>query len=452
MRKYVLSAVIATFVIGIAGCAGKTPVSEIEETEITESEIAEPEDMESEIPELKVPAQEIDPVTVERLQGEIDKNLDENGDYDEEAMREGYLEYSMRLFSESAEAGTNSMVSPVSVMMALDMAAAGANGETQSQITELFCAGAEQPQIEHFCRDLLERYESSQDVELHLANSIWIRDTAAERIKEDYLVRTDYIFDAEAVVAPFDETTVDAVNGWCDEKTDGMIERLLDEIPPNIDMILFNAAVLDAPWAKPYEDYQVTDETFTNAGGVAEAANMLNGTERIYFETEDAAGFMKYYEGYKYAFLAILPDERMTADEYVQSLTGEKYMEFWDSRTGGYEVDTKMPEFTYEYELLLNDVLADMGMTQAFDDHAADFSGITDDNNLYIERVLHKSFIEVGQNGTRAAAVTAVAMDTRGVAEPSERKEVCLDRPFVYAIVEADTGMPLFIGTVQSIQ
>ena len=271
-------------------------------------------------------------------------------------------------------------------------------------------------------------------------------------MKEDYMVRTDRIFDAEAVIAPFDQTTVDAVNQWCDDNTDGMIDHLLDEIDPYAQLILMNATALDAPWADPYEDHQVREETFTNAGGDTEDVKMLNSTEDTYFETEDAVGFMKYYEGYEYAFLAILPNEDMTVDEYVQSLTGEKYLEFWNSRTTAYEVWTKLPEFTYEYELKMNDVLGDMGMIRAFNEDA-DFTGIAEflDGNLYIDTVLHKTFIEVGQYRTRAAAVTAVIMEAGcAMPEPVEIKEVYLDRPFVYAIVEVDTGMPLFIGTLQS--
>ncbi len=309
--------------------------------------------------------------------------------------------------------------------------------------------------MEHFCRDLLDRYEESQDVELHLANSIWIRDTAADQMKEDYLVRTDRIFDAEAVIAPFDQTTVDAINGWCDEKTDGMIDHLLEGISSDAQLILMNATALDAPWADPYEDSQVREETFTNANGDAETVKMLNGTESNYFETEDAIGFMKCYEGGEYAFLTILPDEDMTVDEYVQSLTGEKYLEFWNSRTGEYDVWTKLPEFTYEYELKMNGVLSDMGMVQAFSAKDADFTGIAEfqGGSPYIDIVLHKTFIEVGQYKTRAAAVTAVIMEAAcEMSEEVEIKEVYLDRPFVYAIIEVDTGMPLFIGTLQSAQ
>ncbi|MBP3469886.1 MAG: hypothetical protein J6K26_10260, partial [Lachnospiraceae bacterium] len=179
--------------------------------------------------ERQVVQQEIDPEQEEALQEEIEQELEE---YDAETIEKGYLDYSMELFRGSVEEGTNSMVSPTSVMMALELAASGAEGETQEQITSLFCEGISQAQMEHYCKDLMERYESSEDVELHLANSIWINDMIAERMQEDYLVRSDYIFDATASILPFDEEATDLINEWCDDNTDGMIPKLFDEINP----------------------------------------------------------------------------------------------------------------------------------------------------------------------------------------------------------------------------
>ena len=393
----------------------------------------------------------VDPSVAGEIVSDINQSLEE---YDPDVLTQGYLDYSMELFAHSAEEGSNSMVSPISVMMAMDMAASGANGTTRSQITDLFCEGASQEQIEKYCMELMERYEQNDDVKLHIANSIWINDIIASVVKDDFLVRADYVFQAAARALPFDDAAVSTINNWCDEHTYGMIPRVLEDIEPDARLFLVNAIALDALWADPYEDHQVRDGEFTNADGETEEVTMLYGGESNYFETEDAVGFMKYYEGYDYAFLAILPDESMAVDEYVAGLTGDKYREFWESRTREYDVLTRMPEFTYEYELKMNDVLKGMGVTDAFSSAVADFSGIAEPSgeNLYISRVLHKTFIEVTQGGTRAAAVTVVEVDgeSASVVEP-EFKEVYLDRPFVYAIVEVETGMPLFIGTLQSV-
>lgn len=385
---------------------------------------------------------------------DINRGSVEMAEYDEVQLREGYIDYSIDLLKESVTDGSNSMISPLSVMMAMDMAAAGANGETQEQITQMLCPGASQAQIESYINDLMERYQANEDVELHIANSVWINNVFAEDIKSDYLDRANQVFDAVARVLPFDDAATDEINGWVDENTDGMIDRLLNSIQSDAVLYLLNATAVEAPWAEPYDDGQVWEDDFTDAEGQTQSAEMMHGTENVYFETEDATGFLKYYEGGEYGFLTILPKEGMTVEEYLSGMTGERYREFYDSRTTEFDVYTMMPKFTYEYELTMNDVLYDLGVKDAFDGELADFSDIAEmmEGNLYISRVIHKTFIEVGQYETRAAAVTGVMMTNECEPIETEYKEVYLDRPFIYAIIDTQTGAPIFMGTLQSVQ
>lgn len=384
----------------------------------------------------------------------INRGSVEMAEYDEEQLREGYIDYSIDLLKESVTAETNSMISPLSVMMALDMAAAGAKGSTQDQITQLFCPGAEQEQIESYINDLMARYQADEDVELHIANSIWINDAFAEEIDPDYLTRANQVFDAVAKTLTFDNAAAEEINEWVDENTDGMIDKLLDSVQSDVVLYLLNATAVEAPWAEPYEDGQVWEDDFTDASGQTQSVEMMHGTENEYFETEDAVGFLKYYEGGGYGFLAILPKEGTTVEEYLSGMTGEKYREFYDSRTEAFEVYTMMPKFTYEYELLMNGVLNTLGVKDAFDGGLADFSGIAEPfgGNLYIDKVLHKTYIEVGQYETRAAAVTGIMMTNDCAPIEMEYREVYLDRPFVYAIIDTQTGAPIFMGTLQSVQ
>lgn len=386
--------------------------------------------------------------------GGTDKGSVEMAEYDEEQIRDGYIDYSINLLKESVTDGTNSMISPLSVMMAMDLAAAGAKGSTQDQITQMFCPGASQAQIESYLNDLMERYQANEDVELHIANSIWINDAFAEEINTGYLDRANQVFDATARVLPFDAAAVDEINGWVDENTDGMINRLIDSLQPNTVLCLLNATAVEAPWAKPYEDAQVWKDDFTDAAGQTQSVEMMHGTEADYFETVDAVGFLKYYEGGEYGFLAILPKEGMTVEEYLAGMTGESYREFYNTRTGAYKVHTMMPKFTYEYELTMNDVLYTLGVKDAFDESLADFSVIASPvtGNLYIDLVVHKTFIEVGQYETRAAAVTGVTLQTNSIPIEEEYREVYLNRPFIYAIIDMENGTPIFIGTLQSVQ
>lgn len=386
--------------------------------------------------------------------GSTDKGSVEMAEYDEEQIRNRYIDYSIELLRESATDGINSMISPLSVMMAMDLAAAGAKGSTQDQITQMFCPGASQAQIESYLNDLMERYQANEDVELHIANSIWINDEFAKEINTGYLDRANQVFDATARVLPFDAAAVAEINGWVDENTNGMIKRLFSSLEPDTVLCLLNATAVEAPWAKPYEDSQVWEDDFTDAAGQTQSVEMMYGTEKDYFETEDAVGFLKYYEGGEYGFLAILPKEGMTVEEYLAGMTGESYREFYNTRTGAYKVHTMMPKFTYEYELTMNDVLYTLGVKDAFDESLADFSGIASPvtGDLYIDLVVHKTFIEVGQYETRAAAVTGVTLQTNSISIEEEYREVYLNKPFIYAIIDMENGTPIFIGTLQSVQ
>ncbi|MBO5081459.1 MAG: proteinase inhibitor I4 serpin, partial [Lachnospiraceae bacterium] len=241
------------------------------------------------------------------------------------------------------------------------------------------------------------------------------------------------------------------------ENTDGMITELLKEIPPDAAMYLINAMTFEGEWSEAYEEYQIREgEVFTNALGEEEEARMLCETGNLYLENDDATGFIKYYEGGEYAFMAMLPKEEGAIEDYVANMSGEDYIAFYESLTSEYDVVTKLPCFTYSYDLTLNDALKEMGMPTAFTEGAADFSPMVTDPtvNLYISNVIHKTYIELDENGTKAAAVTAVEMTCEScAAEPEQReiKEVILDRPFVYAIIDTNTGMPIFMGTVNSV-
>ena len=161
---------------------------------------------------------------------------------------------------------------------------------------------------------------------------------------------------------------------------------------------------------------------------------------------------MRLYEGGEYALLVMLPsDENVSANEFLSDFTYEDYEEFVNSISYDYEVYTRIPEFDYDYDITLNNVLYNLGVEDAFSDTDADFTGIgfaDSGNNIYISRVLHKTHIELDREGTRAAAATVILMD-EACAMPVENeiRYVYCDRPFAYAIVETDTMNPMFIGT-----
>ena len=231
------------------------------------------------------------------------------------------------------------------------------------------------------------------------------------------------------------------------KNTNGMIKKLVDEFDPLTVMVLMNALCLEAEWDDPYTDNCVREGMFKNAKGNLVKAEYMYSQETEYIETENATGFVKYYKGGKFAFVALLPNEGTSIDSYIASLTGKGFLGALNSRKNT-RVNTQMPKFKCEYSNSLVDTLKKMGMNTAFDGDRANFSSMATlkNENIYISDVIHKTFIEVAEKGTRAGAVTAVISEKSAAMPVEQPKEVRLTRPFVYAIIDTRTNLPLFIG------
>lgn len=179
----------------------------------------------------------------------------------------------------------------------------------------------------------------------------------------------------------------------------------------------------------------------------------MYSTEAYYLEDDSTTGFIRPYED-GYSFMALLPKEGISIEDYISHLSAEKLIGLVENASTDYEVDAAIPKFKSEYSIELKDTLQNMGMTDAFDEEQADFRGIgtSDNRNIYINMVLHKTYIEVDEQGTKAGASTVVGMvETMSLYEP-EIKTVHLDRPFVYAIIDTETQMPIFLGVTESVE
>ena len=339
------------------------------------------------------------------------------------------------------------LISPYSVLCALAMTANGAKGETLAQMEKVLGV-----KIEDLNRTLYAYQKSlSADQALRPANSIWFTRDAGFTVEKDFLQTNADYYGAAAYQAPFDPSTLDAINNWVKEKTGGMIPKILDQIPKDAVMYLVNALAFEAKWAEIYEEDQVWEDVFYNADGTESRVKYLHGNEGRYLESENATGFLKLYEGGRYAFAALLPERGTELSDFISSLNGEELHDLL--RAPVYtNVITAVPEFKAESELEMQEVLSRMGMPLAFDGAAADFSGLghSDSGNICISRVLHKTFLELDAKGTKAAAATVVEMKNEAVAiDPEEPKSVILDRPFVYMLIDLQSNAPFFIGAVE---
>ncbi|MBO4460089.1 MAG: serpin family protein [Clostridiales bacterium] len=389
----------------------------------------------------------------------VDFNLEGLSEDKKERLREGYLDFSFDYLKKSIETesgGRNIMVSPASIMLALDMTAAGAKGETLAQMTGLF-GDAEDPSSQlAYAAYLLERLNSAEGVKLHAADSVWInRDIIPAGLSDDYYSFIRKKFEAEAESLVFDEAAKDKINGWVNDNTNKMIPRIVDRLDPTMAMMLINAICFEGKWADQYDDSQVAEADFTASDGSISKVQMMNGISSTYLENDIAEGFIKEYQGGQYAFVVMLPkDKTQSAGQMLSLFDGKTFDEYLKNASGDYSVRTKMPEFSYDWDKSILKDLKALGMEKPCSP-SADFSRITDlayGESLYIGDVIHKTHIEVDRNGTKAAAVTAVMLRKNAVFfDPGKEKEVFCDRPFAYAIVDLTDNTPVFLGTVDKV-
>ena len=351
------------------------------------------------------------------------------------------LDFYMNLFRKTHAQDKNTLISPLSVLQALSMTANGARGETLRQMESVF--GLDIDALNNASLNLGDNSEF-----LHLANSVWLRDSDDFTVNPDFLQRNADFYGADVFKAPFDAETCRQINAWVEENTDGMIPHILDQVPDNAVMYLVNALAFDAKWQEIYRESAIFEGSFTTQRGYRRTVEMMHSEEKLYLADQYATGFIKYYEGGRYGFAALVPNEGITLEAYVNSLTGEGLYSLL-SEPNETKVMVSMPKFQVEYDVEMSNILKAMGMTDAFDAGLADFSGIgqSEKGNIYISRVLHKTFMSVDAQGTRAGAATIVEAPAAGAFEP-DFYTVDLNRPFIYLLIDTKTNLPIFIGAM----
>ena len=359
----------------------------------------------------------------------------------------GLSDFAVELLRQT-DRGENTLLSPVSAAYALAMTANGAAGETLEQMESVLGAPLEalNPCLAAYAGSLAD----GKDSRCSLANSVWLRDDADRlTVEQGFLDAAASYYDASVFKAPFDGSTLRDINAWVSDRTDGLIPSIVNEIPESAVVYLINALAFEGEWEKIYREDQVHDGTFTTEGGREQPAELMYSAESAYLEDDLAAGFVKYYKGRHYAFAALLPNEGVSLDAYLASLTGERLRDLL-AHPQDTLVQTAIPKFTAETTAGLNEALAAMGMEDAFVPGLADFSamGTSPDGPLYISRVLHKTHLTLDERGTRAGAATAVEMDAGSDERPLS---VYLTRPFLYVLMDCEAGLPLFLGTMRDL-
>ena len=381
-----------------------------------------------------------EPGTKNLMKGYVSKLEEAPGAITDEAA-DAMADFTLDLFRSAEKPGESTILSPASVLCALAMLANGAQGETKAQLEQAF--GMPVPELNEALRSYIYNMpDKSGETETNLANSVWVRD--GFRVRSQFLQDNADYLSAGVFQAPFDDSTVNDINNWISENTDGMIPRLISELSPDTVLALVNALYLKAKWTNPYSD--TVEMPFYRADGTAQKAEMLSSREHTYLHDENAAGFIKYFSGGKYAFAVVVPNEGVDLDDYIAGLDGAELRKLLQGER--YDaVYAKMPKFKQETFVDLAEPLAAMGIRDAFDPMRADLSGIADD--LVVSQAKHKAVIDVNEKGVSAAAATIIAVDG-ATAAPGENQKIAYvtaDRPYLYMIIDKTTNLPLFIGT-----
>lgn len=358
--------------------------------------------------------------------------------------------FTFNLFKAIPESqGKNVMVSPLSISLALSMTLNGAEGTTKTDmITALGLNGLSVDEINQTYFDLVTALKKADpNVVMNVANSIWIKKSFP--VLEPFIATNQKYFDARVEKLDFNSAALNTINSWVNEKTNAKIPKILDEISADEIMFLINAIYFNGKWQVQFEKSQTQDGSFTLRTGSSVNVPLMKLKEKFGYseQTGYEALKMPYGRG-KFGMVILLPDAGKTPDQIMAQMTPSAWGTLKSSLNSAVKVDVWLPRFKFSWESDLNGILTSLGMGVAFSSTNANFSKINADAQLYITKVKHKTYVDVNEEGTEAAAVTSVGIGVTSVGPGGPEFHVI--RPFLFFITEEDTGAILFVGKVEN--
>jgi len=349
-------------------------------------------------------------------------------------------DFGMRLLARLSDGESNVFISPVSVSTALAMAYNGAAGQTKVELAKVLgWQGMELATVNNANANLLRVLQHADPkVASWVANSVWVEKSFP--VESSFLQRCEQSYSATVKNLDFaSPAALGEINAWVSEKTNEKIPKIIDKIPGDARMYLINATYFNGKWKEPFKKGATQDGVFHAPSGDVTVPMMAQNAS---FSHAQGGGFralsMPYGDGKRMSMLIILPDKGKdwrTLDKKAFS-----------PQLGGGQCIVRVPRFKIEYETLLNEPLAAMGMPTIFDPNKADLSGISKADRLFVTRVIHKTFVDVNEEGTEAAAVTGIEAGVTSA--PAQPFEFIVDRPFVFLIRDEVTGAVLFAGAI----
>ena len=345
--------------------------------------------------------------------------------------------------------GENPVVSPLSLWMALAMAAAGSDGKTAEEFAALLGMERDELGLAVGClAAVLGMRQEESSLILKAANSAWV-DGSAD-IREDYLKELADYFNAQLFSGTLSSPeALAAMNAWVNDKTEGLIPQLFDQPLQDPALVLINTLYMKAKWADPFDPAYTHEQEFRTENGVVNAPFMGKTGYMDYLTGADFEGVSLPYRDGGLCFMALKPTAG-TARDLLNALTVESLGAAWAERSQA-RVSLRLPKFSVDYKMEMNSALRDMGLASAFSPETADFSRMGTGGGgepLYIGRVLQKVKVIVDEEGTEAAAATAIEMRAGSALITDPPIPLTFDEPFVYVIADSRSGAVLFSGVL----
>ena len=365
-------------------------------------------------------------------------------------------DFSFELFRNTITGNGNEMLSPLSALYALTMCANSVEGESLRQIEN--AVGLTRDEMNDFVSAYMDALPNGDGYSLKCANSLWLKDTDRLWVSDEYLSNIKEYLSAQVFSAPFDNTTVEDINNWVSHNTDGMIDSLIDSIDLDTYAYLINTIAFDAKWRESLNKSPERPFFPENVTRIYCNSFMHGNTSDGYLEDDDTIGFILKYKRYftpeslnmkdSYAFVLLLPNKDISISDYINSLSGEKIHSLLQNKQE-LKVNFHFPGFESSYEGDLKDVFKSLGITDIFEPTTINQTAFNVNGApLYYSKAIHKTFIKVNTGGTKAAAVSALVSTPTSTEPIIKDKEINVNRPFVYMIVDCENGIPLFIGTM----
>lgn len=362
-------------------------------------------------------------------------------------------EFGLEIFQKIREASSeeNIMISPLSISVAFAMAYNGADSETKTEMEKAMkLNGLTTEQINNSYKMLINALQSlDKDVVFEIADAIFY--TEGFSVKSDFLNINKTIYDAEVEKLNFSSSSaVQTINSWVADKTHDKIKSIIQQLNPLDRLVLLNAIYFNGIWTNKFDENGTHMLNFTKTDGTNIEVPMMKKEEKLGYTSNSLfiAIKMPYGKG-QFNMFVMLPANGKSSQDVIDELNTDN----WNNWVKSFEIKdpvvVTMPRFKFAFETKLNKVLVQMGMEKAFQPYIADFSKMSDED-LYISSAIHKSFIDVNENGTEAAAVTSITFTTTSAGNEPPKTYFTVNKPFVFAITEKDTNAILFMGEVQN--